>query len=352
MKMTALIMAGGRGERFWPVSREHCPKQFLSLTDDGETLIQKTVRRLQPLLPPEDIYVATNSDYLPLLTAQLPELPPENLLPEPCARNTAPCIALAAGMFHRKYGEAVMLVLPADHLIREETLFLESMQTAVRAAEQISLVTLGIRPAYPETGYGYLHCAAGAGECRKVTQFLEKPPLETAVQLVESGEWLWNSGMFVWKLSSILTALQAHQPALTAQLRPVLDAWDTPAFPQRLAAVYPSLPSVSIDKAVMELADNICAVPCSFGWDDVGSWRAIERIGDPDTAGNCLQGDVVTVDSTGCTVSGKEKLIAVLGLQEVVIVDTPDALLVCSKRSTQDIKKLLAAIRPQHSSVL
>ncbi len=351
MKLTALIMAGGRGERFWPVSRERCPKQFLSLTGDGETLIQKTVRRLLPLVSPEDIYLATNAAYLDLIAAQLPELPPENILTEPCARNTAPCICLAAGIFRRKYGDAAMLVLPADHLIREEALFLESLRCAVKAAETGRLVTLGIHPACPETGYGYLHCASEESPCN-VTQFLEKPPFETAQALVESGEWLWNSGIFVWTLSAVTEALRLHLPALYDALSPAADAWETPDFAPYLAKIYPSLPSVSIDCGVMEKAENICAVPCRFRWDDVGSWRAIERIGDADTQGNCLQGDVVTVDSTGCTVSGQEKLIAVLGLQEVVIVDTPDALLVCSKQSTQDIRKLLAALRPHHCSVL
>ena len=169
---------------------------------------------------------------------------------------------------------------------------------------------------------------------------------------MQSGEWLWNSGMFVWTAEAILAALKQYQPALYAQLCPVVAAWETPAYSQILAECYPVLPSVSIDCGVMEQAENIRAVPCSFGWDDVGSWRAIERIGDADEAGNCLYGDVVTVDSTGCTVSGREKLIAVLGLQEVIIVDTPDALLVCSKHSTQDIRKLTAALRLQHSSVL
>ncbi|MBR3629901.1 MAG: mannose-1-phosphate guanylyltransferase [Oscillospiraceae bacterium] len=351
MKTTALIMAGGRGERFWPVSRERRPKQFLSLTEDGETLIQKTVRRLLPLVSPEDIYIATNAAYLGLIAAQLPELPPENILTEPCARNTAPCICLAAGIFRRKYGDAVMLVLPADHLIREEACFLESLRSAVQAAGTGKLVTLGIRPTYPETGYGYLHCTPGEG-LRDVTQFLEKPASETAEKLVESGEWLWNSGMFAWRVSAINAALRRYQPLLYAQLMPVAGAWGTPEFSRKLADIYPTLPDSSIDCGVMEQAENICAVPCRFGWDDVGSWRAIERIGDADREGNCLRGDVVTVDSTGCTVSGREKLIAVLGLQEVVIVDTPDALLVCSKRSTQDIKKLLAALRPQHCEVL
>ena len=352
MKLTALIMAGGRGERFWPVSRERCPKQFLSLTDDGETLIQKTVRRLLPLVAPEDVYIAANTAYSGLIAAQLPEIPPGNILTEPCSRNTAPCIGLAAGIFARLYGDAVMMVFPSDHLIREETQFRDDLRTAVRAAEEGHLVTLGIPPAYPETGYGYLHCEAGDGEVCNVTQFMEKPPRETAEQLVQSGEWLWNAGMFVWRVGAIRVALQKHQPALFAQVETIADAWGPSAYADMLAKLYPALPSVSVDVGVMEQAENICAVPCRFGWDDVGSWRAIERIGAADQEGNCLHGDVVTVDSTGCTVSGQEKLIAVLGLREIIIVDTPDALLVCSKRSTQDIKKLTAALRLQHRQVL
>lgn len=226
------------------------------------------------------------------------------------------------------------------------------MRTAARAAEEGRLVTLGIRPTCPETGYGYLHCGAGEGNVCKVTQFIEKPPREMAEHLVQSGEWLWNAGMFVWTVSAFRAALQAHQPALFKQLETIADAWQTPAFAETLQAIYPQLPSISVDCGVMEQAADICAVPCRFGWDDMGSWRAVERIGGADGAGNCLNGDVVTVDSTGCTVSGREKLIAVLGLQEVIIVDTPDALLVCSKQRTQDIKKLTAALRLRHSSVL
>ncbi|MCR4646189.1 MAG: NTP transferase domain-containing protein [Oscillospiraceae bacterium] len=351
MKLTALVMAGGRGERFWPVSRERCPKQFLSLTDDGETLIQKTVRRLLPLVAPEDVYIAANAAYSGLIVAQLPEIPPENILTEPCSRNTAPCIGLAAGIFAKVYGDAVMLVLPSDHLIRDTALFCEDLRTAVHAAESGSLVTLGIPPAYPETGYGYLHCTPGEG-CCKVTQFVEKPPRETAEQLVQSGKWLWNSGMFVWRVGAIRAALRIHQPMLYAQVETIADAWGKPSYADVLAANYPALPSVSVDYGVMEQAEDICAVPCRFGWEDMGSWRALERIGDADPEGNCLHGDVVTVDSTGCTVSGQEKLIAVLGLREIIIVDTPDALLVCSKHSTQDIKKLTAALRLQHRQVL
>lgn len=349
MKLTALIMAGGRGERFWPVSRTRCPKQFLSLTDDGETMIQKTVRRLHGLAAPEDIFVVTNASYVPLLTEQLPELPPENILAEPCARNTAPCITLAAGIIRRKYGDAVMLVLPADHLIRDADAYRSVLGLAAQAAQDGHLVTIGIRPAYPETGYGYLRCGTqdASGVCR-VERFLEKPDLPTASACLQEGGWLWNSGIFLWKASVILDALRQHQPALYAALLPAADAWGTPSLHRMLAEIYPALPAVSIDTGVLEQAEDICTVPGDFGWDDVGSWRALERISSADWEGNVLSGDVVTVDSSGCTVSGDERLIAVLGLQEVVIVDTPDALLVCSKDSTQDIKKLLSALRTQH----
>lgn len=349
MRTTVLIMAGGRGERFWPVSRTRCPKQFLSLTDDGETMIQKTVRRLHGIAAPEDIFIVTNASYLPLIYEQLPELPQENILAEPCARNTAACIALAAGIIRRSRGDAVMLVLPADHLIRKEQNFREALCRGTAAAEDGALVTLGIRPDYPETGYGYLRCEPAdpaTGICH-VERFLEKPDLPTARRCLAEG-WLWNSGMFLWKASAIQAALRQYLPVLYQALLPAADAWGTPAFDALLEEIYPALPSVSVDTGILEQAGSLCAVPCDPGWDDVGSWRALDRIGAADRVGNVLSGDVVTVDSSGCTVSGSERLIAVLGLQEVVIVDTPDALLVCSKNSTQDIKKLLSALRMQH----
>lgn len=350
MKITAVIMAGGKGERFWPKSRKNCPKQFLSLTADGETMIQKTVHRLKPLVSPEDVYIVTNADYLPLIAEQLPEVPAENVIAEPCPRNTAPCIGLAAGILRRKYGDTVMLVLPSDHLIHAEDMYLDTLRRAALAAENgTNLVTLGITPTYPETGYGYIKYVRGSSRSGvyQVERFVEKPDLETAKAYLQARSYLWNSGMFIWKASSILMNLKTHMPELYAGLAPMVDAYGTPAFAQVLEEQFCQLPAESIDYGIMEKAEHICTIPGSFGWDDVGSWLALERINNADPDGNVLAGDVVSIDSKGCTISGGTRLIAALGLHGLVIVDTPDALLVCNKNSTQDIKKILAQLRAQ-----
>lgn len=355
MKLTAVIMAGGKGERFWPKSRTHLPKQFLSLTSDNETMIQKTVRRLAPLVKPEDVYIVTNAAYRALLAEQLPELPEENVVCEPCPRNTAPCIGLAAGIIQKKYGDAVMLVLPSDHLIHAEDMYLDTLRKAVLAAEnETNLVTLGITPTYPETGYGYIKYVRGSGRngVYSVECFAEKPDLETARSYLKEGSYLWNSGMFIWKVSTILMNIEKYMPELYTGLLPITAAYGTPEFEQILEERFRTLPSESVDYGIMEKADNIRTIPGSFGWDDVGSWLALERINHTDTDGNVLSGDVVSIDSRNCTVSGGKRLIAVLGLQDTIVVDTPDALLVCDKNSTQNIKKILAALREQNREEL
>ena len=350
MKITAVIMAGGKGERFWPKSRTACPKQFLSLTSDGETMIQKTVGRLAPLVAPEDVYIVTNAAYMDLIAKQLPELPPENILAEPCPRNTAPCVGLAAAVIEKKYGNAIMLVLPSDHLIHMEDMYIDTLRRAIIAAEDgTNLVTLGITPAYPETGYGYIKYVSGSGRnsVYSVERFVEKPDLETARGYLQDGCYLWNSGMFIWKASSILYNIRLLMPELFSGLQPIADAYGTPDFDAVLQERFPQLPSQSVDFGIMEKAENILTIPGSFGWDDVGSWLALERINPTDERGNMFSGDVVSVDTRNSTVCGSERTIAVLGLEDIVVVDTPDALLVCSKSSTQDIKQVLAVLREQ-----
>ncbi len=355
MKLTAVIMAGGKGERFWPKSRTNCPKQFLSLTSDHETMLQKTVRRLAPLVRTEDVYVVTNAAYTGLVTEQLRGLPPENIIAEPCSRNTAPCIGLAASVIRKKYGDAVMLVLPSDHLIRQTDMYLDTLRRAVTAAEQgTNLVTLGITPTYPETGYGYIRYVRGSGRngVYKVECFVEKPDVQTAREYLREGTYLWNSGMFLWKASTILMNLEKFMPELYAGLLPIAEAYGTDAFSKVLEERFCTLPSQSVDYGIMEKAENILTIPGSFGWDDVGSWLALGRINHTDENGNMLSGDVISVRSRGCIVSGEQRLIAVLGLQDTVIVDTPDAVLVCDKNSTQDIRQILAQLREEHRESL
>ena len=348
MKTTAVIMAGGRGERFWPKSRNNRPKQFLSLTSDGETMIQKTVKRLRPIVDAEDVYIVTNEAYVDLVKEQLPEVPAENVLAEPCARNTAPCIAFAAAVIGRKYDDAVMLVLPSDHLISYEKIYISTLRKAVAVAEEgRNLVTIGITPTYPETGYGYICFGDEAGNAFEVERFVEKPDLATAKSYLASGNYLWNSGMFVWKVSSIMADLKELMPAIYEGAVRIGESFGTDSFKDTLVKEFTAFEPESIDFGVMEKADNIYTIPGGFGWDDVGSWLAIERINQTDDFKNFFEGDVVAVDSKRTTVCGGKRLVAAVGTRDIVIVDTDDVLLVCSKNNTQDIKKVIAQLKEQ-----
>lgn len=352
MKTTAVIMAGGRGERFWPKSRNSRPKQFLSLTKDGETMIQKTVKRLSPIVDTEDIYIVTNAAYIDLVKEQLPELPAENILAEPCARNTAPCIAFAAAVINRKYDDAVMLVLPSDHLIGYEDLYADTLEKAVSVSmEGKNLVTIGITPNYPETGYGYINFSSENASCcsdaYKVKRFVEKPDLPTAKEYLASGKYLWNSGMFVWKISSIMANLKEFMPEIHNGALRIGEAFGTDKFLEVLVKEFTAFASESIDFGIMEKAEDIYTIPGSFGWDDVGNWLAVERINEVDESRNYIEGNVISVGSERTTICGGKRLIAAVGVEDIIIVDTDDAVLICSKNSTQDVKKVIARLKEQ-----
>jgi len=357
MKTVAVIMAGGKGERFWPVSRSNLPKQFLSLSDNGNTMIQLTVKRLLPLIPHDDIYVVTSKDYVGLAQQQLPEIPPENILAEPCARNTAPCVGYAAVAISQKHSDAVMLVLPSDHLIKFEELYIDTMSEAVNIAnESGSLVTIGITPTYPETGYGYINFGKDGDYPKRgvyaVKRFVEKPDAETAKGYLTSGKYLWNSGMFAWKMSTILERFKALLPDIYRGLTQIRDAIGTEAYGQVLEDIYSSFKPVSIDYGIMEKTENIYTIPGNFGWDDVGSWLALGRINKTNEAGNIERGDVITIGTRDSIIWGGSKLVAAVGLSDIVIIDTHDAVLVCAKDATQDIKGVLEDLRTLNRSEL
>lgn len=352
MKTTALIMAGGCGERFWPKSRKSLPKQFLSLTGDGKTMIQLTVERILPIVDIEDVFIVTNENYKNLVQEQLPQLPFENILCEPVGRNTAPCIGLGAMHIASKYEDAVMMVLPSDHLIKMEDIFIDTLSKACHIAEEDGhLVTIGVPPNYPETGYGYIKMDTTVKKdaAFKVACFVEKPNLNLAKQYVASGRYAWNSGMFIWKLSTILDNFKKYLPNMCAQLYKIKDAIATPSEKETLLSIFPQIESISIDYGIMEKADNIYVIPGSFGWDDVGSWLAIERIKGCDDNNNTITGNVVTVDTNGCIIEAKDKLIATVGIKDIVIVDTDDALLISGKTSTNNIKSVLQKLRESGS---
>lgn len=348
MKYIALIMAGGRGERFWPKSRQNMPKQFLSLTDDGKSMIQLTVERILPLVAMEDIFIATNQGYRDMIRSQLPEIPEENILCEPVGKNTAPCIGLGAVHIAKKYGDAVMVVLPSDHMITYSSIFLSTLRDACIVAEQgENLVTIGIAPDSPETGYGYIKFKPDQADGRAfvVDRFVEKPDLKTAKAYVASEQYLWNSGMFIWKASAILKALEQHLPDIYDGLGRIADAIGTELEQQVLEREFRSFQPESIDYGVMEKAGNIYVLTGAFGWDDVGSWLAVGRIKKTNEFGNVVEGNVVTVDTRNSIIQGESRLIAAVGLRNIIVVDTEDALLICDGDSAGEIRKVLENLK-------
>lgn len=348
MKVTALIMAGGRGERFWPRSRKNLPKQFLSLTDDGKTMIQHTVERILPLVDMEDIYIATNREYRGLAEQQLPGIPKENILCEPIGRNTAPCVGMGAVHINKKYEDALMIVLPSDHLIKYNSMFVNVLKDACEVAEQgTNLTTIGITPNYPETGYGYIKFDAdqNLGRAYGVDCFVEKPSIEKAKEYVANELYLWNSGMFVWKVSSILYNMQKFMPATYEGLMKIKEAIGTEEQESVLETEFTKMESESIDYGIMEKADNIYVLPGTFGWDDVGSWLAVGRIKKSNEFGNVVSGNVITVNSKNSIIEGSDKLIATVGVNNMIVVDTEDALLICDKDHAGEIKKVLENLR-------
>ena len=348
MKKAAIIMAGGKGERFWPKSRVNLPKQFLSLTDDGKTMIQLTVERIRPLVELEDIYIATNANYKELVKQQLPGIPEENILCEPIGRNTAPCVGLGAVHIAAKCEDAVMIVLPSDHLIKNNEVFADTFKQACEVAEAGSnLVTVGITPNYPETGYGYINYNKDKknGESFGVERFVEKPDLETAKAYLAEGTYLWNSGMFVWKVSTILDCFKEFMPSTYEGLLRIKASVGTSEENDVLLKEFPELESQSVDYGIMEKASNIYTFPGNFGWDDVGSWLAVGRIKENDEQGNVINGNVVAVNTKNCVIEGADKLIATVGLRDMVVVDTKDATLITTKENAGEIKQILAKLR-------
>lgn len=350
LKKTALILAGGRGERLWPRSRKNLPKQFLSLKENDRTMIQNAVRRLLPLVKVEDIYISTNVDYKSLVREQLPEIPEKNILCEPVARNTAPCIGLAASVMEKRCGECMMMVLPADHLIIGNAKFVETLRAACHCAEDGTLTTIGITPTYPETGFGYIRheteeFTEKVPAARRVISFVEKPNEEKAQEYVDSGEYLWNSGMFVWKTSAILARIREFLPEMSAGIDRITAVYDTRRQNSVMKREFEKFEPQSIDYGVMEHAKNITVVPGTFSWNDAGSWLFLDAIRKTNKQNNIIDGSIISIDTKNCIVSGNEKLIALVGVEGLIVVDTSDAMLICAKDSTQDIKKVIEKLK-------
>ena len=333
-----LILAGGRGTRFWPRSRRANAKQVLKFFGD-RSLIQQTVDRLRPVLPPERIWILTNNHLRAEIVKQLPEVPKKQILAEPAQRNTAPAIGLAAHILQSIDPDAVMGVFPADHVIGKPRDYVRLLRPAFKAAADGKIVVLGIKPRWAETGYGYIEMEPVAGP---VSSFREKPDAATAEQFLAAGNFYWNAGMFFWKTSVLLDALRKFLPK-TATLIAGLPAFSNRQFAARLADIFPRCENISIDYAVLERASNVVGIPAGdIGWNDVGSWNAVYELQKRDAQGNAVRGDSLIAESAGNYVDvGKNKLIALLGVRDLIVVDTPDALLIADRSRAQQVGDLV-----------
>lgn len=344
------IMAGGIGSRFWPMSRSNYPKQFLDILHTGQTLIQQTFERYKKLVPIENIYIITSKEYVEVTKKQLPDLPHENILAEPSRKNTAPCIAYIAFKLFQRDPLAVMMAAPADNLIPDTDRFVETANRALDFVDNINaLVTIGIKPTSPNTGYGYIQHDGPevAPGVHKVKTFTEKPNLELAKTFVSSGDFLWNAGIFTWKVKNILKAFEKFLPEIFEVFAAEKEAFNTKKEEAAIEKIYPLCTSISIDFGIMENADNVYVIPASFSWSDLGTWNSAWQNMEKDYFGNAVAGDHVTIiDAKNCIVRVPDnKLVLLQGLEEYIVVDTKDVLMICKKEKEQEIKEYVADLK-------
>jgi mannose-1-phosphate guanylyltransferase len=341
-----VIMAGGRGTRFWPRSRTRKPKQLLDIIGP-RTMLEQTVDRILPLSDWDHIVVVTEVSQAEAIRKLLPRLKESHLLIEPLGKNTAPCIGLAALTISQWHPTASMAVLPADHFISNMEDFQKTLQTALEVSRQGDfLITLGIKPAVPETGYGYLEQGKKIMEQRgaavwEVKAFHEKPDQGRAKAMLQSGTFFWNSGMFVWSVSAVLKKMSQWTPDLYRELMALEKVYQKPDWDQALRKAYERMENISIDYALMERADQVVMLQADFGWNDVGSWEAVYQLEGKDGEGNCFKGSVLALDSRGCLVDSPDKTVTLIGVKDLVIVTTPDAVLICPRSRSQDVKKIV-----------
>ncbi|TDQ23852.1 mannose-1-phosphate guanylyltransferase [Tenacibaculum caenipelagi] len=339
----AVIMAGGVGSRLWPVSTEKYPKQFHDLLGTGESLLQRTFSRINQLVPSENILIATNKRYEELVLEQLPKISSKQVLLEPTMRNTAPCILYAALKIRQQNENAVILVAPSDHWIENEAEFIKNIETSFNACSQEDiLMTLGIQPSHPNTGYGYIQFEENSSEIKKVKTFTEKPNLEKATQFLASGDYLWNAGIFVWSVSSILDSFKKHLPEMVNILETEDNVYNTNFEDDFIKRNYEKCENISIDFGIMERSEKVHVLPVDFGWDDLGTWGSLYNKLGKDTHQNATVGaTTIFKDANGNMVSTKNgKKVVVQGLQDFIIVEKDDVLVICPRKDEQDIKQL------------
>ena len=349
-----LILAGGRGTRFWPRSRKKSAKQVLNVAGD-RSLIQATVDRLTPLIAPERLWVLTSADLRDTIIRQLPEIPARQILAEPMQRNTAPAIGLAAQILRSQDPHALMGVFPADHVVGNPAVFRKVVRAAFQGALAGRLMVVGIQPRWPETGYGYIEFPRGTaagGDAVPVRRFHEKPPLARARRYFRAGNYYWNSGMFFWRAETLLDALRHHLPR-TATVLAALPPFGNRRFTEAVANAFPKCENISIDFGVMEKADNVSGIASAdFGWNDVGSWNAVYELLPRDADGNAVSAEFVSIDARNNFVDVRGKLVALLGVNDLVVVDTPDALLVTTRAQAQRVGDVVKALEKQRRDEL
>lgn len=345
-----VIMAGGIGSRFWPMSRSNYPKQFLDILNTGKTLIQATYDRFAAFVPAENIYVVTSGEYVNIVKTQLPDMPLQNILGEPSRKNTAPCIAYISFKLHQLDPNATMVVAPADHLILDNIAFNKVCLEALSFVNKHNaLITLGIKPTYPNTGYGYIQYEQHevSDNVYKVKTFTEKPNLELAKAFIASGEFLWNAGIFVWQVKNIISAFEKFLPEMYEVFQAERQRFNTPEENAALQEIYPLCTNISIDFGIMEKADNVYLIPAAFGWSDLGTWNSAYENLEKDYYDNAVAGNEVMVfDSRNNMVQAQnDKLVLLQGMEGFIIVDTEDVLLICRKEKEQEIKEYVAEVK-------
>jgi mannose-1-phosphate guanylyltransferase len=345
-----VIMAGGVGSRFWPMSRIPHPKQFLDILGTGKSLLQQTYNRSKKVCPTENIFIVTNAQYKGLVQEQLKAMKPSQILPEPSRKNTAPCIAYAAYRIKSMNPDACMVVAPSDHLILEDAKYTTLINKAFEVVEQeAALITLGITPTRPDTGYGYIQFEEKEGDegVHKVKSFTEKPDSEMAKELVKSGEFLWNAGIFVWSVAEIINSFKKHMPELFQLFEEGAEDFNKRSERKRIGDIYLQCKSVSIDYGVMEKAKNVYTLAADIGWSDLGTWGSLYSYSDKDKEGHVIQGkNVLTYDSKNCVVNvPKNKLVVLQGMEDMIVVENDDILLVCKQEDEQQIKRIVNDVK-------